>query len=251
MIEKRLTREEVDQLEADHALRFMHWRKLHPLYKSYTKGVEVSDLQQEYAIETHERGNQGFALPLQVIKADPSPHDDDLPVCFNGDCNQHLTGGTNKIRQKNITNKKKTIHYNFYYKPALKLAEQKWQEGHRETTILKDRDRRKPLRLRTTLATRLMHYIDAGNKHYPTVFPDELRRLLYVFHNVLHYPLHLKSVPAPEHIHQVAIIAGADDQQLLYGYRLALEQYLVSNPPQDSLPKAQTSKQSQKLQTGE
>lgn len=144
MEKKRLSQEEIDNFEAQRAERLRTWRTLPQKYKSYASGDLVRELQEEFVWETNEKDNQSFATPTHSHRFASEQSVRPLPACFNGDPNVQLTGG----RHLQTANKKKSIYYNDYYKPAQKFAEEKWQAGEREITIIKDRDR-KPLHPRS------------------------------------------------------------------------------------------------------
>src|SRR3989344_1346785 len=93
-------------------------------------------------------------------------------------------------------------------------------------------------RLFGTLAT----YQKRADTFYPSVYPSELRTLLYIFHNIFHYSFRLSPTPSPEDIHQVALVVCSSDSQIERYYSLAREQHLVT-----SLPLTRTSSLCQKL----
>lgn len=163
-----------------------------------------------------------------------------LPLCFNGDPNLQLPG----VPRRTHTHMPQTIFHTTYRKPMQELIKERQQQSITSRGDLPSWDDSLPKPLRNTqtpddeskltcalLAPHIMHYQEQSDIFYPTVFPHDLRRLLYVFHDVLRYPLHLWHEPDPDHIHKVALITGADDRQLLFCYKMALEQYLSSNPP--------------------
>src|SRR3989338_3343482 len=116
------------------------WRAQPSLAKSYQKGHNLTEIQEEFVWETHDGDNQRFPVPINSHRLAPEPPNPPLPSCFNGDYNLQLTGGNTKERQKRTKNKKATIFYRTYHNPAQEFAEEKWQTGEKEITILKDRD---------------------------------------------------------------------------------------------------------------
>ena len=173
-----MSREELDILESEQALRRARWARLPSRYKSYTKGNLVDEIQEEFVWETNEGGNHSFATPPTSHRISLKERGLPLPECFKGDPNLQLTGG----RNLSTTNKKKTIHYTEYVCPAKAFAEEKWRAGQRETTIIKDRDR-KPLYLPHNLKRRHPHlpkgYETQAQKKYAPIHPT-LATLLYL-----------------------------------------------------------------------
>src|SRR3989338_3433746 len=207
------------------------WRAQPSLAKSYQKGHNLTEIQEEFVWETHDGDNQRFPVPINSHRLAPEPPNPPLPSCFNGDYNLQLTGGNTKERQKRTKNKKATIFYRTYHNPAQEFAEEKWQTGEKEITILKDRDihthKSQDFRLFGTLAT----YQKRADTFYPSVYPSELRTLLYIFHNIFHYSFRLSPTPSPEDIHQVALVVCSSDSQIEGYYSLAREQHLVTSLP--------------------
>ena len=148
-----MSREELDILESEQALRRARWARLPSRYKSYAKGNLVDEIQEEFVWETNEGGNRSFATPATSHRLSLEQGTRPLPACFKGDPNLQLTGGKNHFS----INKKKTLHYTEYVCPARAFAEEKWKAGQRETTILKDRDRK------------LLHPLHNPQKHHPRI----------------------------------------------------------------------------------
>ncbi len=208
------------------------WRAQPSLAKSYQKGHNLTEIQDEFIWETHDGDNQGFPVPIDSHRLAPEPSNPLLPSCFNGNYNLQLTGGNSKERQKRTKNKKATIFYRTYHKPAQELAEEEWQTGEKDITILNDRDIHTYKSQYPQLFGTLTTYQKRADASYPSVYPSELRSLLYIFHNILHYSFRPSPTLSPEDIHQVALVACSSDSQVETYYRLAREQHLVTSLPQ-------------------